>query len=79
MRISKKTLMSLLLLSLAHALGGQYGGEVFQVYTHALRGFAVRMPEAAARHSRQCHVERGDGCWNRLPEPAALHKRLIEA
>jgi subtilisin family serine protease len=33
----------------AEALRGAYGGEILHVYDHVLNGYAVRMPEAAAR------------------------------
>ncbi|MEX2551919.1 MAG: S8 family serine peptidase [Actinomycetota bacterium] len=33
----------------ANALGNAFGGDVTHVYTHAVRGFSIRMPEAAAQ------------------------------
>jgi subtilisin family serine protease len=33
---------------LAQLLAAQYGGQILHVYEHALRGFAIRMPDAAA-------------------------------
>ncbi len=34
--------------TLAQTLAGQFGGQVLHVYEHALRGFALRLPDAAA-------------------------------
>jgi aqualysin 1 len=60
---------------LSKALARQYGGDVFEVYTRAARGFAVRMSEASAkalaRHPRVAFVEE-DGLFQEVKEDFAL-------
>ena len=38
--------------SIGRELAAQHGGQVFQTYEHALKGFAVRMPEARVQQLR---------------------------